>query len=186
MTLAAIVFDPPAGLRLPEPLSETVGGGGTTSCVPKSWPTMLEMNDPPEGVGGGGTTDGEDGFRLPLSMRRRSCVDSAEGGGATTDGAGSVSCAVRDVSRAGAETGGGTTALLIWTREGATSRLMLDGAGGTMLAFTAGAERNLSRWTCAAAGAITLGSSDGADWVRLRATLGAGAIMLGFNDGAAR
>jgi hypothetical protein len=142
MTLAGIVFDPPAAVRLLEPAAETVGGGGTTSCVPKSLPTMLEMNDPPAGLGGGGTTDGEDGARLPLSRRRRSCVESADGGGATTEGAGSVSFAVREVSRAGADTGGGTTALLICTREGATSRPTFVGAGGTTLAFTVGPERD--------------------------------------------
>ena len=71
-------------------------------------------------VGGGGTTALEES--APLSRRRRSCVESAEGGGATTDGGGRLSFELRAVSRSGAETGGGTTAMLfIWTRVGETS-----------------------------------------------------------------
>jgi hypothetical protein len=89
--LAATVFAPAAPLRLPDTLLGTEGEGGIISCVPKSLPTMLEMNDPPEGDGGGGMTEGDDGLRLPLSRRRKSWVDSAEGGGATTEGAGNVS-----------------------------------------------------------------------------------------------
>ena len=48
MLLASAPPDPAEGLRevavvLPE---ATVGGGGTTSCVPKSLPIMLLTNEP--------------------------------------------------------------------------------------------------------------------------------------------
>jgi hypothetical protein len=49
MTLVASdVPEPPAELRdVPAALEEeTDGGGGTTSCVPKSLPMMLLTNDP--------------------------------------------------------------------------------------------------------------------------------------------
>ena len=100
---------------------ETAGGGGTTSCVPKSFPIMLLTNDGlPDCVGGGGTTVCEDAAALPLSSRRKSRAESADGGGATTEGAGRLSFALRPLSRSGAETGGGTTArcssALAWAR----------------------------------------------------------------------
>lgn len=136
--------DAPAGLAtVPEAVcEETLGGGGTASCVPKSLPMMLLTNDPlAADVGGGGTTALE-GSVLPLSKRRRSRAESAEGGGATTDGAGRLSCELREVSRSGAETGGGTIAVsFICTRVGETSRLMAAGAGGITLALSAGVER---------------------------------------------
>src|SRR6266849_7313928 len=129
--------DPPVGWRLvPEALLEaTVGGGGTTSCVPKSLPMMLLTSEVlPAEVGGGGITVRE-GSVLPLSRRRRSRAESAEGGGAMTEGAGRLSFALREVSRSGAETGGGTTAtLFLCTRDGETSRLATLGAGGITLA----------------------------------------------------
>jgi hypothetical protein len=144
MLLPSTLPDPPAGLRpVTEPLPEaTVGGGGTTSCVPKSLPMTLLTNEVlPAGVGGGGITVLE-GLALPLSRRRRSRVESAEGGGAMTEGAGRMSFAVREVSRSGAETGGGTTGTLFnCTREGETSRLATVGAGGITLVLRAGAER---------------------------------------------
>jgi hypothetical protein len=111
MLLPRALPDPPEGLRpVPVPLPDaTVGGGGTTSCVPKSLPMTLLTNEVlPVGVGGGGITVLE-GLALPLSRRRRSRAESAEGGGAMTEGAGRLSFAVREVSRSGAETGGGTT-----------------------------------------------------------------------------
>jgi hypothetical protein len=114
----------PALRAVPDvPPDETVGGGGTTSWVPKSLPITLLTNDPlPADVGGGGTTVLEESAVLPLSRRRRSCVESAEGGGATTEGGGRLSFELRAVSRSGAETGGGTTAMLfIWMRVGETS-----------------------------------------------------------------
>jgi hypothetical protein len=93
------------------------------------------------GVGGGGTMAFE-GSVLPLSRRRRSWAESAEGGGATTDDAGGLSFALRAVSRSGADTGGGTTAtLFICTRVGETSLLAVAGAGGITLALSAGAGR---------------------------------------------
>jgi hypothetical protein len=171
MTLPASVPDPAAGLRLvPEELPDTVGGGGTISCVPKIFPMRLlkvdVVADPLAGVGGGGTTVLE-GSMLPLSKRRRSRVESGEGGGAMTEGAGRLSFAVREVSRSGAETGGGTTAtLFICTREGETSRLTGFGAGGTTLLPRAGAARGWSRETRAVAGAMMLGFKAGAAWVR--------------------
>ena len=46
----------------------TAGGGGTTSCVPKSFPMMLLTNDPLAGCeGGGGTTVGAG--RLSFAVR---------------------------------------------------------------------------------------------------------------------
>jgi hypothetical protein len=78
----------------------------------------------------------------PLSSRRKSRDESAEGGGAMTEGAGRFSFAARAVSRTGAETGGGTTAtLFICTRGGETSRAIEEGAGAIMLPLRAGAER---------------------------------------------
>jgi hypothetical protein len=143
MLLANDVPAPPEALRgVPE---DTLGGGGTTSCVPKSFPIMLLTSEPPAaGVGGGGTTVLEaSGIppAPPLSSRRRSCSESAEGGGAMTEGAGKLSFAFRELSRSGAETGGGTTAtLFICTRVGETSR-PTAGAGGITLALSAGADR---------------------------------------------
>jgi len=79
-----------------------------------------------------------------------------------TEGAGRVSFAVRDESRSGAETGGGTTEMLfICTREGETSRLTFVGAGGITLLASAGAERARSRETLVDAGPITWGVSGG-------------------------
>src|SRR5580692_4706588 len=60
------------------------GGGGTTSWVPKSFPMTLLTKPELACVGGGGTTAAEGSVALPLSSRRRSCAESAEGGGATT------------------------------------------------------------------------------------------------------
>src|ERR1700685_1098061 len=91
------------------------------------------------GAGGGGITV-VDGAALPLSSRRKSRVESGEGGGAMTDGAGIFNFAARELSRSGADTGGGTTAMLfICTREGATSRLATAGAGAITLPLNAGA-----------------------------------------------
>ncbi len=177
----------PAALRPVPPLpEETVGGGGTTSCVPKSLPTMLLKNPVlPVCVGGGGITVGEMAPEPPLSSRRSSRVESADGGGAMTDGAGRLSFALRPLSRSGAETGGGTTAMsFICTRDGATSRPGVAGAGGITLALSVRLERAWSRLTCVDAGAITLGFSDGTAWARSRETLGAGAMMLGSRRGA--
>ena len=161
--------DPPVGLRpVPNVFPEvTVGGGGTTSCVPKSLPMILLTSEVlPAEVGGGGITVRE-GSVLPLSRRRRSRAESAEGGGAMTEGAGRLSFALREVSRSGAETGGGTTAtLFICTRDGETSRLATLGAGGITLAVIAGAKRAWSRETRVDAGPITLGLSEGAARVR--------------------
>src|SRR5260370_26503353 len=136
-------------------------------CVPKSLPIMLLANDGlPAGVGGGGITVLA-GSLLPLSSRRKSCAESAEGGGAMTEGEGRLSFAVRELSRSGAETGGGTTAMLfICTCEGETSRLATLGAGGITLALRAGMERAWSRETRVDAGPITWGFNAGAANVR--------------------
>lgn len=134
----------PAALRPAPPLpEETVGGGGTTSCVPKSLPTMLLKNPVlPAWVGGGGITVGDVAPEPPLSSRRSSRVESADGGGAITEGAGRLSFAFRPLSRSGAETGGGTIAMsFICTRDGATSRPGVAGAGGITPVFSAGVER---------------------------------------------
>src|ERR1700678_28433 len=149
-TLLASAPDPPLRTVAEAPPAETLGGGGTTSCVPKSLPITVLTKDVlddvlPEGVGGGGTTACERSV-APLSSRRRSCAESAEGGGATTDGAGKLSFELRALSRSGAETGGGTTAALsICTRDDETSRLMAVGAGAITFVLSAGAERACSR-----------------------------------------
>jgi hypothetical protein len=122
---------------------ETLGGGGTTSCAPKSLPTMLLRMDPLAAcVGGGGMTLGAEERVPPLSRRRKSRGESAEGGGAMTDGAGRLSLAVRVDSRSGAETGGGTMAtVFICTGEREASRVTEEGAGAITLPLRAGAER---------------------------------------------
>jgi hypothetical protein len=128
---------------------------------------------------------GADVPALPLSNLRKSCAESADGGGATTAGAGRLSFELLEVSRSGAETGGGTTAaLFICTREGETSRPTAGGAGGITLPLSAGTERACSRATRVEAGAITLGFKDGAVSVRSREIFGAGAMMLVVNVGA--
>src|ERR1700678_25722 len=146
MTFAASELPDPAEELREVPAtaeSETLGGGGTTSCVPKSFPTRLLRMDPLAAcVGGGGITLGAEERMPPLSRRRRSRGESAEGGGAMTDGAGILSLAVRAESRSGAETGGGTTAtLFICTGERETSRVTEDGAGAITLPLRVGAER---------------------------------------------
>jgi hypothetical protein len=90
---------------------------------------------------------------------------SAEGGGAITEGAGSVNLGWDVVSRSGAEMGGGTTfASDICTGEREISRLTALGAGGTTVALRAGAERALSR-EMFGAGAMTVVLSAGANSV---------------------
>jgi hypothetical protein len=82
--LASELPVPPGPLRVlsEAPAEETVGGGGTTSWVPKSLPMTVLTNDPLFAcVGGGGTTEAEGSVVAPLSSRRRSCAESAEGGG---------------------------------------------------------------------------------------------------------
>jgi hypothetical protein len=171
---------PPALRPVPDAIPETVGGGGTTSCVPKILPTMVLKK--PVCVGGGGTTAGE--TPAPLSSRRMSRVESAEGGGAMTEGAGRLSFALRPDSRSGAETGGGTTpASFICTRDGETSRSTAAGAGGITPAFSTGLDRDRSRETRVDAGPITLGLRDRAPAAWSRETLGAGATMLGSSFG---
>ena len=124
-------------------LPVTVGGGATTEVLPNTrFRRELTYEVLAGGVGGGGTTLFERSGALPLASRCRSCDMSAEGGGATTDGAGIASFEFRADSRSGAETGGGTTTVLaICTGERETSRLTAAGAGGTMLELRAGTER---------------------------------------------
>jgi hypothetical protein len=74
--------------------------------------------------------------------------------------------------------------LFICTREGETSRLTDEGAGGTTPRLRAGADRDWSRETLVDAGAITLEFEVGAARDRSRETSGAGAMMLVFSDGA--
>ena len=114
------------------PLPEVLGGGGT-GFIRKS----------PEAV-------------LPQLFRSRLTCD---GGGATMAGAGRVSLAFEDESRAGAATGGGTT-----------SAVGVKGA------------RELARSRCVSrgAGATTVGASDAAVRVLSRETLGAGGMMEAF------
>lgn len=189
MMLVASVAPPPFdSVRAdPEvPSGETLGGGGTTSCVPKSLPMMLLTNEPLlVCVGGGGITTAVERAALPLSSLRNSRAASAEGGGATTEGAGRLSFALRPRSCSGAETGGGTTAaLFIWTREGETSRPTAVGAGGIMPAASADAERVRSRETLVEAGAITFALNEDDVRERSRETSGAGATMLVLSEGA--
>src|SRR5260370_42339439 len=59
-TLPESALDPPVGLRpVPDAFPEgTVGGGGTTSCVPKSLPRMLLTSEGlPADAARGGVTD---------------------------------------------------------------------------------------------------------------------------------
>ncbi|MFZ1158638.1 MAG: hypothetical protein WAO10_12720 [Candidatus Sulfotelmatobacter sp.] len=124
-------------------LPVTVGGGATTDVLPKTrFRRELMYEVLAAGVGGGGTTLFDKSGALPLASRCRSCDISVEGGGATTDGAGMASLGLRELSRSGADTGGGTTAAFaICTGEREISRLTAAGAGGTMLELRAGAER---------------------------------------------
>ena len=124
-------------------LPVTVGGGATTEVLPKTrFRRELMYEVLAAGVGGGGTTLFDRSGALPLASRCRSCDISVEGGGATTDGAGMASLGLRELSRSGADTGGGTTAAFaICTGERETSRLATAGAGGTILELSAGAER---------------------------------------------
>ena len=85
---------------------------------------------------------------------------SAEGGGATTEGAGKFSLGLRAVMRSGAETGGGTTVAFICTGKLENSRLTVPDAG-----------------------AITLAASSGDERVRSREMFGAGATTEGLRDG---
>lgn len=146
MTFAArdLPYPPDESREVPAALAgETLGGGGTTSWVPKSLPMMLLTKDPLAAcVGGGGITLGAEERMPPLSRRRKSRAESAEGGGATTEGAGRLSLALRADSRSGAETGGGTTAMLfICTRVEETSWVTDEGAGAITLPTRAGAKR---------------------------------------------
>jgi hypothetical protein len=69
-------------------------------------------------------------------------VKSAEGGGATTDGEGNVTFEARALACSGAETGGGTTAvLIICTGALVVWRLIEVGAGGITLAANPGMVR---------------------------------------------
>jgi hypothetical protein len=136
-------------------------------------------------VGGGGMTLGEVDPEPPLSSLRKSWVESADGGGAIIEETGRLSFALRPTSRSGAETGGGTTPIsFICTRERATSRPGVAGAGGITLALSVGVERERSRDTRVVAGPITSGFKDGAAWMRSRETLGAGAMTLESRCGA--
>jgi hypothetical protein len=145
----------------PVPEVTFAGGGGTTSCVPKIFPMMLLTNDGAGVcVGGGGMTFGD--AATPLWSRRKSCVESAEGGGATMDGAGRLSFAALNAFRSGALTGGGTTATLVMrTRVDGTSTPLATGAGAITRALSAGAERDSAAETCVGAGAITFVRNSG-------------------------
>jgi hypothetical protein len=138
-----------------EPFVFTVGGGGTTSDAPNIFPIRLLSAEPLPVCGGGCTTAFDGSGAFPLANRCRSRETSADGGGATTDGAGKLIIGSRRCVRGGAETGGGTTAAFaLCTGALEISRLTDDGAGGIMLAAMAGAARLLSRFTVGA-GATT-------------------------------
>jgi len=153
--------------------------------VPKILPTRLLIKPPlPDGVGGGGTTDLDGSATLPDASRCKSRDMSADGGGAITEGAGIVSFAVREVSRSGEETGGGTTAtFVICTGDREICGLTALGAGGITVPANAGALRARSGATLGA-GAMTLESNFGATRVCSRETLGAGGMTAAVNEGA--
>ena len=157
---------------VPVPLELMLGGGGTTSVLPKILPIQLLISDPPVGCeGGGGTTVAVGLEKLPPAR----CVSeiSVEGGGATTAGAGMFNFAVRALDRSGADTGGGTTrGSVICTCEREDSGVTVPGAGGITFAARVGADRDV-RCETSGEGAITLVPSDGAGKLRPRATCGA-------------
>lgn len=159
----AVPVPPGAPRELPDTLPPpTAGGGGTTSVVPKILPIRLLMSPLPACEGGGAITVFEESETLPAASRRKSGDTSAEGGGAMTEGEGMFSFEVRDVSRSGAETGGGTTAtLVICTGDREIWGLDALGAGGMIAPVSAGAGRAFSRARFGA-GATTLESSRGA------------------------
>ena len=175
-----------AGLAPDVGLTFTVGGGGTTSDVPKIFPIRLLTNDPlPDCVGGGGTTVFEGSGMLPLANRPTS-RETSEGGGAITDGDGTVRVGFRSLECSGAETGGGTTAtLVICTGALVTSRVTAPGAGGiTLAARGEAAPLRLKSRVTVGAGATTEASRNGAIWLCSRDTLGAGGITAGPRAGA--
>jgi hypothetical protein len=143
------------------------------------------MKEPlPDCVGGGGTTVFDGSGTLPLGRRCKSCETSAEGGGATTDGACRVSFGFRMPARSGADTGGGITAkLFICTGVLEVSRLTPPGAGGITLAAIVGVDRDCWRVTLGA-GATTDVFREGALSARSRDTLGAGGTIAGASAGA--
>jgi hypothetical protein len=155
--------------------------------VPKILPTRLLIKPPlPDGVGGGGTTDLDGSATFPEASRCKSRDISVDGGGAITEGAGIVSFAVREVSRSGEETGGGTTAtFVICTGDREISGLNALGAGGITVPANAGVLRARSRATLGA-GAITLESNFGAIRVCSRETFGAGGMTAALSAGVVR
>jgi len=135
--------------EVPPPM---LAGGGTTWGVRVPTPDR-ESAPLAEALGGGGT-----GLRrkspeavLPQLLRSRLTCD---GGGATIAGAGSVSLALEDESRAGAATGGGTTSAVgvKGARELARSRWVSRGAGAMIVGASEAAVRDLSRETFGAGG----------------------------------
>lgn len=140
------------------------------------------MKDPLLDCAGGGGTTVLDGSGM--TPRWTSCEMSAEGGGAMTEGAGKFSFGLREASRSGAETGGGTTAAFICTGKRDNSRLAV-GAGAITFAASEGVERVLSRETLGA-GATTEAVSEGAVSTRSRETRGDGGITAGTSAGATR
>ena len=109
---------------------------------------------------------------------------SAEGGGATTDGAGRLTLELRFEARSGADTGGGTTVVfVICTGALENSRRTPPGAGGITFADKVGLERVRSAFTVGA-GATTEGFRRIADDRRSPDTLGAGAMIVGASRGA--
>jgi hypothetical protein len=174
---------------------------------PKIFPIMLLMNDPlPDCEGGGGTTVLPGSASVPPTRRRMSRDKSVEGGGATTDGAGSVTLEVLAPAFSGAETGGGITpGFMLCTGALVICRATAPGAGGMTVADNPGPERAWSReilgagaTTCVlslspaalrsratfGAGGMTAGARAGATRKWLLATAGAGAISAGFSVGA--
>jgi len=172
----------------PPPAADACTGGGTTLALPTN-PAVDRLSPVPPGLElptctGGGTTL-VCRFIASLPPRVPTPWDNCAGG-ATTAGAGNVSFADKFVSRSGAETGGGTTSILLATVTLAAngSRCNPEGGGGTTVVVSAGAVRVVPCETCGG-GAIIVAVNAGVDLELPCATCGAGGITLaGASDGA--
>jgi hypothetical protein len=111
----------------------------------------------------------------------------SEGGGATTDGAGSVSLGFELVIRSGAEIGGGTTATACepGARMGVMSRCGALGLGGTTAAFMGRVDRIFSRSASGVGGTMLAFSAGTARVLSLRTSCDGGiafSVITGMRD----
>lgn len=138
----------PAPARSSERLPDWSEDGGTTVAEPppRAAPGALRPTERVPACTGGGTTWAWESLvpSPPIALTTRL---KSDGGGATTFGAGKVNFAADEVSRSGAETGGGTTSLTraTGTFTEPTSRWASRAAGGTTFALMDAASRILSR-----------------------------------------